>query len=315
MKLSDTTKDFERIEETEHVQKIIEELHSKVPHYFNLINHSKGITKDSKPLLKLVTWTALFNDGIKKYEKECSKYRDFFSEDNMEEFEEIDDPKAFKSELRKDCPIIRKSLMSKMEELQSWKEDFARAKPIELFETFANFLDFQNEYVEQNDKKDYDSLISYKDFHSLHQFSDDEDLILRNVIGAGIKTTIIYNLNPQFFCKSVRRTLYGLYFLTENVHNIAPSRTSEFIMVDDNPRNSARGSKFNFRMEHNYWYPYNLFMLYTNQIFITLNSLLNNIGVSLNDKYRFVYVNIFLEQICVLKNEAVQTMMGGDQDF
>lgn len=314
MRLSDTSKDFERIEELNHVEKIKHALDLKVSEYFNAITSSK-VGNNNNPLAKTIAWKVLITEGIEKFEKESKAYKDFFNEDNMEEFEEIDDPKTFKSELKRDCPIIRKTLNSRMEELQDWKEDFAKARPLELFETFANFLDFQNEYVDVNKDLDLDNFDKYEDFHSLHQFSDDEDLTLRNVIGAGIKTTIIYNLSPNFFCKSVRRTLYGLFFLTEDIHSITPSRTSEFIMIDDNPRNSARGSKYNFRMEHNYWYPYNLFMLYTNHIFKLLRELLNSVNIDLDKQYRFVYVNIFLEQICSLKSDAVQTMMGGDQDF
>lgn len=313
MLLSNTTKDFERIENLDHIEKVKSELDLQVSKYFKLIaanTSDAGNTASPKTV-----WSLIISEGINKFEKESKAYKDFFCEDKMEEFEEIDDPKVFKSELKRDCPIIRKTLNSKMEELQDWKEDFARANPQELLDTFANFLDFQNQYVEDNHSVNSDLMVDYEDFEALNQFSEDEDMTLRNVIGAGIKTTIIHNLNPHFFCKSVRRTLYGLSFLTENINEITPSRTSEFIMVDDNPRNSARGSEFNFKMEHNYWYPYNLFMLYTNRIYILLKDLFHDINISLEEKYRFVYVNIFLEQICVLKSETVRTMMGGDQDF
>ena len=314
MQLSDTTKDFERIEELTHIEKVKKEIEQKVPEFFSLITNSI-LQGNSSKVAKTLTWSTIINEGVKKFEKESRAYKDFFCEENMEEFEEIDDPKAFKSELKRDCPIIRKTLNSRMEELQDWKEDFAKAKPLELFETFANFLDFQNDYVEKNKNTDFDKLDEYEDFHDLHKFSGDKDLTLKNVIGAGIKSTIVHNLNPHYFCKSVRRTLYGLFFLTDNIHSITPSRTSEFIMIDDNPRNSERGSKSNFRMEHNYWYPYNLFMLYTNHIYKILEVLLKDFNIDLEKEYRFVYVNIFLEQICAFKKDAVQTMMGGDQDF
>lgn len=316
MKLSDTSKDFERIEEGIHVDKVLKELTSNVPEYFTAITNSHKLEYDSVHNIEKTVWSKLIIDGIEKYEKESQSYQKFFSEDNMEEFEEIDDPKVFKSELRKDCPIIRKSLMSKMQELQNWKEDFAMAKPQELFDTFANFLDFMHDYVEDMQDINFNDLKTYEDFKPLFEFSSDEDMVLKNVIGAGIKTTIIYNLNPSFFCKSVRRTLYGLSFLTENIHAIMPSRTSEYIMIGDTDLNKGgRNASSNFRMEHNYWYPYNLFMLYTNHIYIIIEELLSKIGITLEAKYRFVYVNLFLELICLEKKESVKTMMGGDQDF
>ena len=316
MKLSDTSKDFERVGERAHVDRVLEELTLNVPKYFETITQLKKIDNGVIPTNDKVIWSTLISDGIIKYEKESPAYQSFFSEDNMEEFEEIDDAKVFKSELRKDCPIIRKSLMSSMAELQKWREDFAMAKAQDLFETFANFIDFMRDYAVSNSNLDYNDLKTQDDFEPLFKFSSDEDLVLKNVIGAGIKTTIIYNIKPHLFCKSVRRTLYGLSFLTTDIHTLMPSRTSEFIMMDDTDMNkSGRNASSNFRMEHNYWYPYNLFMLYTNHIYKIIEEHLNKIGITLEPKYRFVYVTLFLELICIKEMDAVKTMMGGDQDL
>jgi len=316
MKLSDTSKDFERVEEPTHVDRVLKELTLNVPKYFDAITELHKIENAVIPTNDKVVWSKILTDGIAKFEKESLSYQKFFSEDNMEEFEEIDDAKVFKSELKKDCPIIRKSLMSSMTELQKWKEDFAMAKAQDLFETFANFLDFMRDYADATEDINYDDLETQEDFQPLFEFSNDEDLVLRNVIGAGIKTTIIYNIMPQLFCKSVRRTLYGLSFLTRDIHILMPSRTSEFIMMDDTDMNKGgRNAIANFRMEHNYWYPFNIFMLYTNHIYKIIADLLNKMGITLEPKYRFVYVNLFLELICLKEMDAVRTMMGGDQDF
>lgn len=316
MKLSDTSKDFERVEEEAHVDRVLQELNLNVPKYFEAITSMHKIENGIIPSSDKIIWSKLIIDGITKYEKESQSYQKFFSEDNMEEFEEVDDAKVFKSELKRDCPIIRKSLMSSMAELQKWKEDFAMAKAQDLFDTFANFLDFMRDYAETNKDINYDLLANQDDFEPLFEFSNDEDLVLKNVIGAGIKTTIIYNIMPHLFCKSVRRTLYGLSFLTRDIHNLMPSRTSEFIMIDDTDSyKGGRNATSNFRMEHNYWYPYNIFMLYTNHVYKIIAELLNNIGITLEPKYRFVYVNLFLELICLKEMDAVKTMMGGDQDF
>lgn len=316
MKLSDTSKDFERVEEPTHVDRILKELTLNVPKYFATITELHKIENRVIPTIDKIIWSKLLIDGIAKFEKESQSYQKFFSEENMEEFEEIDDAKVFKSELKKDCPIIRKSLMSSMTELQKWKEDFAMAKAQAIFETFGNFLDFMRDYADEKKGIDYNDLETQEDFQPLFKFSNDEDLVLRNVIGAGIKTTIIYNIMPQLFCKSVRRTLYGLSFLTTNIHTLMPSRTSEFIMMDDTDMNKgSRNANSNFRMEHNYWYPYNIFMLYTNHIYKIIEDLFHKIGITLEPKYRFVYVNLFLELICLKEIDAVKTMMGGDQDL
>ena len=191
MKLSDTSKDFERVEEEAHVNRVLQELNLNVPKYFEAITSMHKIENGIIPSSDKIIWRKLIIDGITKYEKESQSYQKFFSEDNMEEFEEVDDAKVFKSELKRDCPIIRKSLMSSMAELQKWKEDFAMAKAQDLFDTFANFLDFMRDYAESNKDINYDLLENQDDFEPLFEFSNDEDLVLKNVIGAGIKTTII----------------------------------------------------------------------------------------------------------------------------
>lgn len=315
MKISDTSKDFEKIQEHEHIELVENELKKTFKSFFDKITQSNiqsGLksTNDEK-----LAWSQLIIKHLEDFKKESKKYEEFFSEENMDDFEALGDAKVFKSKLRNECPIIHKTLFSKMEELQKWKEDFAHCKPQELLDIFLNFLDFSNDYSEKNKISNYDEYKHIENFAELAELSDEEDFVLRNVIGAGIRTTIIYNLYPAHFCKSVRRTLYGLYFLTQDIHNRLPSRTSEFIMVDDtistaNNRNSTRS----IRMEHNYWYPYNLFMFYTNQIFVMLKFELEKLGISLDSNYRFVYVNMFLELICSENAEYVKTMMGGDQD-
>ncbi|MFY0653871.1 MAG: hypothetical protein JXQ96_17660 [Cyclobacteriaceae bacterium] len=314
MKLSNTEKDFERIIEGDHIDQVLAAFDDKIPHYFQEISEFNKVDPNNDMAMKLL-WRGMMQESVEDFQKDSEAYNEFFSEESMDEFEEIDDPKVFKGSLRNDCPIIRKSLMSRMEELQNWKEDFARAKPQEMLETFANFLDFVRQYADDMKSVDYSGLSKSADFEELAQFSEDADLSLQKVIGAGIKTTIIYNLFPQYLCKSVRRTLYGMYFLSLDIHDQMPSRTSEFVMVDDtNMHTGGRGASYNFRMEHNYWYPFNLFMCYSKHISDKLNELLAPLGIHLAEEYRYVYVNRFLESICKVHGDAIRTMMGGDQD-
>jgi hypothetical protein len=314
MKTSDTSKDFEIIIEEEHISEIISSLDKKVPEYYEKITNSQLSNGGNFPKSESLIWNQLFNTAIENYNKDSLAYRKLFSEESMDEFEQMYDAKPFKTELKKDCPIIRKSLMSTLEEMQLWKEDFAHAKPQELLNTFANFLDFIRDYSEKTEEHFYDQFKNFEDFTNIATLSEDPDLSLQSVIGAGIKTSVLYNIDPQYFCKSVRRTLYGLYFLTAELHESMPSKTSEFVMIDDSNKNvSKRNSTFNFRIEHNYWYPYNLFMFYSKYIFDYLVILLNEI--SFDKSKRYVYVNAFLELVCQEHQEAIKTMMGGDQDL
>lgn len=316
MKTSDTSKDFERIQEIEHIAIVDAEIKKSFDSYFKKITQSEKSSGLKTSNHEKFTWSTLITKYLEGFKKESKKYKEFFSEDNMDDYEEMDDAKVFKSDLRNECPIIHKTLFSKMEELQKWKEDFAHCKAQELLDIFFNFLDFSSDFSAKNSGKNYNEFLKKEDFNEYSNLSEEEDFVLRNVIGAGIRTTIIYNLHPAHFCKSVRRTLYGLYFLTNDIHGKTPSRTSEFTMIDDNIKNAGnRNSTRSLRIEHNYWYPYNLFMFYTNSVYILLEEELTKLGISLDSNYRFVYVNMFLELICAENSEYVTTMMGGDQDI
>lgn len=315
MKTSDTSKDFERIQELEHIDLIEKDIKLNFKNYFEKVTqrHIKDGLKTNND--EKFAWATLIEKHLGDFRKESQKYEKFFSEENLYDYEEMGDAKGFKSALRNECPIIHKTLFSKMEELQKWKEDFAHCKPQEIFDIVLNFIDFGNEYAEKNQEVNYNNYTTIEGFDEVSELTEEEDFVLRNVIGAGIRTTILYNLHPSHFCKSVRRTLYGLSFLTPNLHEKTPSRTSEFIMIDDKVSKAGqRNSSFNMRMEHNYWYPYNLFMHYCNLLFILLDKELKSLGIILDNNFRYVYVNMFLEEICAENAEYVKTMMGGDQD-
>lgn len=308
---SDTKKDFEKISETEHLEIISEEIMKNISKYFQDITK-----KEPDSQTKKLYWHVLISEALENYEKDSAHYREFFHEDSMDEFEEVNDPKVFKSAIRRECPIIRKTLMSSMEQLQKWKEDFMLSKPQELLDTFANSLDLMNEYIEGINEVEYLKFDNPSDFNGLSKFSTDEKFSLHSVLGTGIISTVLYSMEPKYLCKSVRRTLYGFYFLSMDKHKSTPSRTSEFVMIDDtNSYNTGRNANSNFKIEHNFWYPYNLFMYYSKMTFDNIETLFNEIGINLDPKYRYVYVNLFLEQVAKLNAEAVKTMMGGDQDF
>ena len=75
MKLSDTSKDFERVEETTHVHKIVNELNENVPKYFEKITNLYKSEENGIPLNEKIIWSKLVADGISKFEKESQSYQ------------------------------------------------------------------------------------------------------------------------------------------------------------------------------------------------------------------------------------------------
>jgi hypothetical protein len=69
-------------------------------------------------------------EGIEKFEKDRNKYIDLLDEEALEEFE--NHPVGVKSVLRKDCPIILRTLMSPAKELDKYMYEFNKSNPNEL---------------------------------------------------------------------------------------------------------------------------------------------------------------------------------------
>lgn len=59
MKLSDTSKDFERVEEEAHVDRVLQELNLNVPKYFEAITSMHKIENGIIPSSDKIIWSKL----------------------------------------------------------------------------------------------------------------------------------------------------------------------------------------------------------------------------------------------------------------
>ena len=255
-----------------------------------------------------------FDKGIENYKKKQPKYEKMFSERRLEEYG--DDLKYFRARLEKDCPIIRSLLLvnSKTpQEIKDWQVRYKTTETSTIGDIFLNVIDLKEEFIETNLKKDYTKHDDVDPLKLLKELSEVEDYSIPGVVGIGIKSIILYHLNSSYFMDCVRFTLYGYCFLTDNKSLGLPTQTNEFIIIDDTKKR-GRNSDFNILIDHNYWYPFDLFMLYSLRSLRELRKLCSNHGYQFRDEYRFVYLHHFLtEHICQLNIEKIKTMMGSDQ--
>ena len=201
----------------------------------------------------------LFEKAVHDYEKEAQKYRRFFDLEALDEYH--DDPNAFKQALARDVPIIAKTLRNRRTELKEWQKSFRMARAKDLLAVFESVLDFIAEWREAHPIDQYiqQAFESEPSGFGLDPLDDDETMSIANVVGMGIKSIVLFHLDPARLPPRGRYGLYGLYFLSKMQDFGLPSRSSEFLMVNDiNP--SPDGS---IVMDHNYWYPYGLFSLYS----------------------------------------------------
>jgi hypothetical protein len=243
----------------------------------------------------------VFEDAVASYEKEALEYRQFFEPAALEEFQ--DDPNAFKQALSREVPVIANTLRQRRPELREWQYHFRTARAKDLLEVFSNVLDFVAEWSGSHPVDRYGELDEPGAF-DLDPLDDDETMFMFNVIGMGIKSIVLYHLDPQRLPARGRHGLYGLYFLSGNDHFGLPSGSSEFLMINDiNP--TSDGSII---MDHNYWYPYGLFSLYALRVFRWMDQRASSAGITLDHTVRYIYVERFFQAVGAQHVDDLKTM-------
>jgi hypothetical protein len=321
----DEQTEFDTIREEDHIRQVWTTIEQNLPEAFERLEkavggsasdglhrlraHFGGRQESPSTAGSSVELRKDFAKLIADVQKAQDKYRKVVDEGVIEEYRE-DDPRGFKSALRKDCPIISRTVNSRRRELLEWQQAYKRAKPQELLDVFANLLDFAGEYMERVASLRYEGLDTADELDL--DDAEQEEVTIPGLIGMGIKSAVLHHLSPEFFPLRGRRDLYALYFLTGQATFGLPSKTSEFIMVNDEhePRDGR-----NYRMDQNYWYPYGLFTLYSLRIYRALKAWCAARDVPFDDKYRYVYVHRVYEAICEHHGDDIRTMLGGDEDI
>jgi hypothetical protein len=200
-------------------------------------------------------------------------------------------------------PVIANTLRQRRAELKEWQYHFRTARAKDLLEVFSNVLDFVAEWSEAHPVDRYAELNEVYGF-GLHPLDDDETMYIVNVIGMGIKSIVLYHLDPQRLPPRGRYALYGLYFLSDRDHFNLPSKSSEFLMIND----IVPASDGSIIMDQNYWYPYGLFSLYALRVFRWIDQRASNAGFALDPTLRYVYGERFFEAVCAQHSDDLKTM-------
>ena len=316
--------DFNKVKNLDHIEIVWKTIEKNIPLYFqkmidgddelSILKGSESFkVKESASVVKKKL-VEIFEDGLYFYQKDDSKYKKFFAEANMQEFEDEDDPKAFKSALSTKVPIILNARNSKAEMMQEWKTRFATSKATDVYSIFFNLITFMNEFTEETSIEDFSAINDIEDLENFVVLNDDDDYNVPGVIGMGIKSSVLYFLNAKYFLCANKNNLFGFYFLSDCEAFRLPSGSNEFIMIKDDRQEMNRRYNQNMLMDQNYWYPYDLFLLYSLRSYRLLKQLCANHKYDLNDEHRFVHLNTFMSHIWDMKIDLITTMTGGDQE-
>ena len=252
--------EFDACREPAHIAKVWSAIEANLPRYWDGFVKREAAKAVSKAATQSGAALQAFVSAIQQYERQAAKYRGFFDAEAMDEYS--DDPSVFKQMMAREVPVISGTLSQRRQELQEWQRNFRTSRGRDLYQVFANVLDFQKDWAKGRSEASYAAYDSIDEI-GLDPLDEDEKLSLVNVIGMGIRSIVLYHLDPRILPQRARTDLYGLYFLSGMQDFELASKSSEFLMIND--RNVA--SNGSMIMEHNFWYSYGLFTLYALRIF------------------------------------------------
>ena len=287
--------------ESEHIRKVLNVIKKNFHEYYESYIGTKLTSQMSNAIERLgskynvtdkndtfVDHKKIITDRFKKaidhFDTDRGKYLEILDLDLLKEEEE--DPPGFKDSLSRNCPIIHKTLNSPMKDLKDYKIAFRQANALEMLNVVKNISLFGNGYFETIDYLDYENIKNYKDL-KLDNLLDDE-YIVHGCIGGGIRSHLLYKLDPRVFPNRSQNSLWALYYLVDK-NTFGFEEDSEFLMIEIR-------SDVNITQQ-NYWYPYDLYSYYALKIYLMLKDKCSELNINLSDQYRYVYLDTFFEHI------------------
>ena len=260
----------QQVYESAHIHQVMTEIEANFPTYF------KGFAQQ-QPLN-----VVFFNKHIGEYQKEQDAYREYLDLETLDEFEY--DPNAFKSYTRKQCPIIRRCLMSRDEVMKAYRRSFNRTTGRQLLDTVRNIAEFGISYVADFDDNDHEDATTYEDLGL--ELLNDGKYQCAGVIGYGIQSSLLYGLYPSNFAHRSQNAVWSLYFLSGR-KSFDLDDDSEFLMVRPDEGTC----------EQNFFYPAELFGFYALSVFVMLELACEDWGVTFENRYRYIYLSKFCDYV------------------
>ena len=239
---------------------------------------------------------SIIRTSIDEFEHDRDSYERILNPEALEEYEE--DPNTFKTiVLGTQCPVIRKTLVNrKAKELDKYRLDFRRSDADGLLGVVTRLCSFAADYAaEVYDPSVYELCSNY---HELGlELLDTPDYTYFGVIGGGIKTMMLYKLNPMVFSSRSRNAVWALWFLSGK-KDFGCRMDSEFLMINVDK----------VITQQNYYYPYELFAYYAFEIYKMLRDKAAKLNAYIDPEYRYVIVDAFFDFVASVHQEEIRLL-------
>lgn len=281
---------FTRFIETKGGASVSLEKFKQLQQHFGVQGTDRGFKKNSSEDYKHI-----IRNAVEEFESDRQDYLNIFVVDTLEEYEE--DPGTFKSTVLKNkCPIIRKTLQNRLaKELDKYRYSFSIADADELLSVVRNLCDFAEWYEYHYDAASYERASSYKDLNM--SLLDTDEYTAYGVIGGGIKSMMLYKVDPKCFPSRSQNAIWALWYLTDK-KDFGCKMASEFLMIDVKKCIT----------QQNYFYPYQLFAFYAFEIYKLLRDKANAMGAYIDPDYRYVIVDEFLNYVANTHRDEIDTL-------
>lgn len=261
---------WDKIREPEHIQQVLAEIGRNFPKY------QTSFWKPPKQRKRSI------QKAIEDFLNEQPRYEEFLDLESLEEYEE--DPNAFKGDMKRDCPIIRRCINSRDEAMKQYKISFNGAKGVDLLRATVKIAEFGRDFMADFEDELHELCETVDDLE-LEEL-EEEGYFATGVIGEGIKSHLLYFLYPNAFPNRSQNAIWSLYFLTER-KDFGLKDDSEFLMIDVN----------RCITQQNYFYPYDLFSFYALKVYLMLKESSEERGYHFDSSYRYTYLNMFFDHV------------------
>lgn len=257
--------------EPKHIEQVTSDLRRTFPAYFALY------APDRKALIDRIKRV------IKEFDKERPTYEKLFDPEVLEEY--AYDPNSFKPALQSQCPIIRRCLNSPAEVMDNYRRAFYATSGNKMLDVTTRIIEFGQRFAKTFNAAQYFAATTPEALGVAPL--DGEEYTAFGMIGGGIRSHFLYQLYPHIFANRSQNAIWALYFLSERkAYDLKEG--SEFLMVEETGT------------QQNFFYPYDLFVFYCNQLYRELDRAATAAPCYLDPKYRYVYLNDFLDHVAEL---------------